>query len=67
MREYDADDDMRKSIEVCYQAIRDRVKAGGPSYSPPEPLQSPSNGHQELGGLSSRKPIQATSGDPRAA
>jgi hypothetical protein len=32
---YDFWDDFRKSILVAYEAIRARVAAGGPGYTPP--------------------------------
>jgi hypothetical protein len=33
---YDADDDMTKSIEASYEAIRARVAKGGSGWTPPE-------------------------------
>lgn len=33
--DYDAADDFGKSIDACYEAVRDRVKAGGPSWRDP--------------------------------
>jgi N6-adenosine-specific RNA methylase IME4 len=35
--EYDAKDDMMKSIEACYEAVRERVAAGGPEWDPDKP------------------------------
>ena len=36
--DYDPADDLRKSVEVAYAAIRARMASGGPGYTPPEPL-----------------------------
>ena len=40
MAEYDADDDLSKSIEFCYAEIRKRTAAGGPGW--PASLQDQS-------------------------
>ena len=32
--EYDADDDMRRSLKDCYRAVRERVAAGGERWEP---------------------------------
>lgn len=38
--DYDPRDDMNKSVDACYEAIRKRVAAGGPAWtSPPIPLR----------------------------
>jgi hypothetical protein len=36
---YDADDDFARSINEGYRAIRERVKAGGPGWTPKEPTK----------------------------
>ena len=37
MDDYDATDDFAKSLDVGYQAIRARVAAGGPGWTPKDP------------------------------
>lgn len=32
--EYDSDDDVRKSFEAAYEAIRERMRNGGPGWVP---------------------------------
>ena len=32
--QYKPHDDFSKSIDACYEAVRERVKAGGPSWKP---------------------------------
>lgn len=32
---YNARDDFERSINTCYEAVRERVKAGGPPWTPP--------------------------------
>jgi hypothetical protein len=32
--DYDSNDDISKSFEACYAAIRERVKNGGPTWRP---------------------------------
>lgn len=34
--DYDAADDLSRSIEFCYRAIRERMARGGPPWVPPE-------------------------------
>ena len=34
--DYDAADDLTRSIEFCYRAIRERIARGGPPWVPPE-------------------------------
>jgi hypothetical protein len=31
---YDADDDFEKSLAVAYEAVRERIAAGGPPWTP---------------------------------
>jgi N6-adenosine-specific RNA methylase IME4 len=45
---YDAADDFAKSLDVAYDAIRARVAAGGPGWSPREP-ESPTRAADDLG------------------
>jgi len=33
--DYDAADDLSRSIEFCYRAIRERIARGGPPWMPP--------------------------------
>ena len=33
--DYDAADDLSRSIEECYRAIRERMARGGPPWVPP--------------------------------
>jgi len=40
--DYDAADDLSRSIEECYRAIRERIARGGPPWVPPEiPAEKP--------------------------
>lgn len=38
---YNARDDLSKSVDVAYEAVRDRVEAGGPGYVPPTAEPAP--------------------------
>jgi N6-adenosine-specific RNA methylase IME4 len=38
---YDATDDFAKSINVAYEAVRERVAQGGPTWTPPPALAQP--------------------------
>jgi len=33
--DYDAADDLSRSVEECYRAIRERIARGGPPWVPP--------------------------------
>ena len=35
--EYQARDDFNQSINACYEAVRERVKNGGPAWEPKAP------------------------------
>ena len=39
-KDYDADDDFAKSLDEGYRAIRERMKTGGPGWTPKDPASS---------------------------